>query len=78
MQATICKSDDEAAVVRLREVLSSMGAEVAEEGWSLGLDVSCLKIDTDEVMIQSDGWTVEIEGPRELVSKITTAVAVGS
>lgn len=78
MHAKICNSDDDAAVARLRETLNSLGAEVAEEGWALGLDVYCLRIDSEEVTIQSDGWAIDIEGPEGLVNRIKTAVAAGA
>ena len=78
MNAKICNSGDDNAVARLRAVLAELKAEVIEEGWALGLDVYSLRIGSEQVIIQSDGWAVDIEGPDALVQQIVNAVAAGA
>ena len=74
MHADICDADDTAAISRLREALRSMGAELSEQDWAIGVDAYRLRVGTEEITIFSDAWSVDIEGPEELVGRITAAV----
>ncbi len=74
MYADICNPHDTAAIARLREGLRSLGAELSEQDWAIGVDVYRLRIGTEEVTIFSDAWSVDIEGPEELVGAIKAAV----
>lgn len=74
MHADICDANDDAAIVRLRTVLRSLGAELLERDWDIGVDVYRLRVGSDEVVLYSDVWQVDIEGPEELVNRITAAV----
>ena len=75
MHADICEADDTGAIARLREALRSLGAELSDRDWAIGVDLYRLRVGSQEVTIYSDAWSVDIEGPEELVNRITAAVA---
>jgi len=70
MKADICSPDDSAAVERFRSALRRLGAtEVAKE-WVPDVDHYRLRIGDAELTIFIDQWTLDIEGPDELVHQV--------
>lgn len=70
MRADICDPGDTAAVERFRDALRRLGAGVSEKDWALGVDVYRLRIAGDELIIFSDAWSVDVEGPDALVRRV--------
>jgi hypothetical protein len=75
MRADICDSNDEAAVARFGDVLRSLGAKLDEKSWAIGVDIYRLTIGDAELSVFSDTWSLDIEGPDDLVPKILRAYA---
>jgi hypothetical protein len=75
MRADICEPTDTAALDRFRRALTVLGA-VAE--WhsdsSLGVGLSRVAIGGDVLNIFSDAWSVDIDGPAELVERVLSAM----
>jgi hypothetical protein len=76
MHAHICEFDDQESFQRLRDFLHILGAECVSKDWAIGVDVHRFRVDGEEITIYSDAWSVDVEGPEELVLRIVTAVAV--
>lgn len=70
MRADICGSDDEIAVERFKSTLAQLGAKREGKSWGLGVDVLDLKIGDSVLTVFSDEWSIDIEGPPELVQKV--------
>jgi hypothetical protein len=70
MRADICDPDDNAAVERFRHTLQRLGAQLGDKDWAMGCDVYRLKIAGEELTVFSDAWSIDIEGPDDLVCKI--------
>ena len=70
MRADICDSDDEIAVERFKSTLAQLGAKQEGKSWGLGVDVLDLKIGDSVLTVFSDEWSIDIEGPPELVQKV--------
>ena len=73
MRADICDPDDDAAVEKFRAVLQSLGAGLSGKGWGLGVDVYRLNIGGEELTVFSDTWSIDIEGPDDLVRRVLSA-----
>jgi len=72
MRADICDSSDDAAVARFRGVLRGLGAQLEDKSWAIGVDLHRLKIGDVELLVFSDAWSLDIEGPDDLVQRILT------
>jgi len=70
MRADICNSDHEVAVAKFRGVLDRLGAQLEDKGWAIGVDIYRLKIGDVELSVFSDEWSLDIEGPDDLVQEI--------
>ena len=75
MRADICDSNDEAAVARFRGVLRGLGAQLEDKSWAIGVDLHRLKIGDAELLVFSDQWSLDIEGPDDLVQRILSEYA---
>jgi hypothetical protein len=74
MRADICGADDPRAIGRFRDVLQKLGADLSQRDWAIGVDVYRLRIGAEEITIYSDAWSVDIDGPEELVGRIRAAL----
>lgn len=70
MHADICDSNDETAVARFREALRRMGAQVADKGWAIGVDLYRLRIGDEELSVYWDAYSLDIEGSDALVQRV--------
>ncbi len=70
MRADICDPHNDAAVQRFRSALRSLGATLAEKYWGLGVNHYRLKIGGETLSIFSDAWSVDIDGPDQLVLRV--------
>jgi hypothetical protein len=70
MRADICEPDDAAAVARFRALLDAMGAVAGECAWAADVDLWTVKIGDGELQIFRDAWSLDIEGPDDLVHEI--------
>jgi len=73
MRADICDPADDAAVQRFQSVLQDLGAGRSGNSGSLGVDVYRLNIGGEELTIFSDTWSIDIEGPDDLVRQVLNA-----
>jgi len=70
MRADLCDSNDEAAVARFRDALRRLGAQLEARDWAIGVDLYCLRIGDEQLAVFSDEWSVDIEGPDDLVKRV--------
>lgn len=70
MRADICDPHNDPAVQRFRATLRSLGAEVAEKYWGIGVNHYRLKIAGETLSIFADAWSVDIDGPDALVERV--------
>jgi len=70
MRADICDPSDESAVERFRRTLRGLGAQLGSKDWVVGTDIYRLRIGEQELVVFSDTWSVDIEGPKDLVQKV--------
>jgi hypothetical protein len=70
VRADICEPDDDYAVERFRQALRRMGADLSEKGWGLGVHVYRVTIRGEQLTIFSDDWSIDVEGPDELVRAV--------
>ena len=75
MRADICKSNDELATARFREVLRRMGAELVEKTGAIGVDLYQLKIGDEQLSVFTDPWSTDIEGSEQLVQRVLSEFA---
>lgn len=70
MRADICDTSDEASLQKFRNVLQNLGAKLEEKSWAVGVDIYRIKIGDQELTIFSDSYSLDIDGPEDLVSQI--------
>ena len=70
MRADICDPSDEKAVERFRRLLRQSGARLKKRDWALGVDVYDFKIGKQELAVFSDAWSIDVEGPEDLVRRV--------
>jgi len=70
MRADICDGGDEESVARFRKALERLGAQVSEDGWAIGVTMFRARIGGEELLVYSDAWSVDVEGPEHLVEKV--------
>jgi hypothetical protein len=71
MRADICASDDYATRERLAVALGILGAVPEEDGeGSMGTGLYRFRVGFEILSIFIDAWTVDIEGPDELVQRV--------
>jgi hypothetical protein len=70
MRADICEPDDTAAVERFRSALRRLGAVRQAKDWMPDCDIYRMKIGDDELAIFCDQWSLDIEGPDDLVHRV--------
>ena len=70
MRADICDPNDTAAVERFRNSLHRLGAMRQAKDWVPDGDVYRMKIGDDHLSIFCDQWSLDIEGPEELVRRV--------
>lgn len=73
MRADICDADDAKGVERFRAALRMVGATLAEKDWAIGVEVSRLEVDGEELTVFSDAYSIDVEGPDDLVKRILKA-----
>jgi hypothetical protein len=78
MHAYICEPDDTKTIERFRAALSSMNAELLEQSWAVGVDIHLFRIRSDTLTVFQDAWSVDVEGPDELVLRILSDVKEAS
>jgi hypothetical protein len=74
MHADICDPDDLATVARFKAVLASLGAELTDSQWAIGVDMWRYRIGSETLHVFADTWSVDIDGPRELVQRVVAGV----
>jgi hypothetical protein len=74
MRADICEPDDTAAMERFRTLLKSRGAELLKHEWAIGVDLWQFRIGDETVHVFSDAWSVDIEGPPELIRRLVAGM----
>lgn len=77
MHAHICDPQDAAAVARLRAALRELGAEALGHDWAIGVDLWTCRVGGNTLKVFSDAWSVDIEGPAEMVQRIVAIVRGG-
>ena len=70
MRANICDPDNKEAVERFRNALQRVGARLGDKGWALGCDIYRLNIGREELTVFSDTWSIDIDGPDDLVRRV--------
>jgi hypothetical protein len=70
MRADICDPSDENAVERFRRAVSRLGAQLGDKEWGIGVDITRLQIGDQELTVFCDAWSLDIEGPDDLVQKL--------
>jgi len=70
MHADICRPTDKSKVARFHAVLKELGASVRKKDWGIGVTVWKMKIQGKELNIFHDSWSLDIEGPDDLVNAI--------
>ena len=70
MRADICYPSDENAIERFRRTLRRLDAQLVGKDWVVGTDIYSLRIGDQELTVFSDTWSVDIEGPDNLVHKV--------
>lgn len=70
MRADICNSDDEVAVDRFKSTLIRLEAKAIGKAWAIGVDVLDLQVGDETLRVFSDAWSVDIEGPDQLVQRV--------
>jgi hypothetical protein len=74
MRAEIRQPQDAPTVARFRAVLASLGAKPVGHEWAVGVDHWRYRVGGDMLSVFSDAWSVDIEGPPELVQRIVAAL----
>ena len=78
MRADICASDDYETRERLAVALGVLGAAPEEDGeGSLGTGLHRFRVGFELLTIFIDAWTVDIEGPDELVQRVLAELERG-
>jgi len=78
LRADICEPQDTDALANFRRVLHSLGAEfVRDFGSPHDVQVVELHIGGELLRVFSDSSSVDIEGPPELVQRVTAGMAEG-
>jgi hypothetical protein len=76
VRADICEPTDAGALVRFRQVLHSLGAElVGDFGSSLDVTLLEVRVGAEVLHVFADTWSVDIEGPPSLVQRIAAMMA---
>jgi hypothetical protein len=70
MRANICEPNETEQVARFRALLVGLGAEKTNAAWAVGVDMWTFAIGTKELRIFQDAWSLDIEGPDDLVTEI--------
>jgi hypothetical protein len=70
MRADICEPTEEKKVERFRCVLRELGAIEERQTWAIGVDLWTVRVRGMELRIFQDEWSLDIEGPYELVAHI--------
>jgi hypothetical protein len=71
MRADICEPNDAAAVARFMMALHALGAVSLKSHHSaLRVDLHRFLIGTDELSVFTDSWSIDIEGPAEIVERL--------
>jgi hypothetical protein len=74
MRADICEPRDTVAIARFKAVLETVGAELLDHAWAVGVDHWRYRVGADLLSVFADAWSVDIEGPPELVQRVVAAV----
>jgi hypothetical protein len=75
MRADICEPSDAAALARFKQVLQALGAELlGNYGSSFDVELLEVRIGAELLHVFSDAWSVDIEGPQQLVERIISAM----
>lgn len=70
MRADICDPSDTAAVERFRVALKSLGPNLIKKGWAIDVDIYDLQIGDKILTVFSDAWSIDIQGPDDLVQQV--------
>lgn len=70
MHADICDPEDSEAIECFKTALKRLGAEKIDQSWGLGVDLLSLQIGTETLRVFSDTWSIDIEGPDQLVQNV--------
>jgi hypothetical protein len=70
MRADICDPTDAQAVERFRTTLHHLGASIKDTSWGLGVSVNRVRIGSEELLLFSDSYSIDVEGPEELVKRV--------
>lgn len=76
MHTYICDPSDIAAIAAFRQALQSLGTEtLGEFDSSLGVRLVKLRIGQEILSIFNDTWSLDIDGPEQLVQRVLSTVA---
>ena len=50
--------------------LRRLGAQLDDKSWAMGVDLYRLRIGDQELSVFSDAWSLDIEGPDDLVQRV--------
>jgi hypothetical protein len=70
MRAEICDATDNERLERFKALLRELEAVQTGAGEAMGVDLVSARIGPHEIQIFSDAWSVDIEGPPEIVAVI--------
>ncbi len=78
MRADICASDDYETRERLLGALAGVGAANESDWESLGVGLHHFRVGGETLTVFIDTWTVDIEGPDELVRQVLQLISDGT
>jgi hypothetical protein len=75
MRADICEPTDTAALACFKRALQVLGAElVGDYGSSFDVQLLEVRIGDEFLQVFADSWSVDIEGPPQLVERIVAEI----
>jgi len=73
MHADICEADDTESLARFKAALAQLGAEGVDRTSDLGVNTYLFRIGGEVLTVYSDDWSIDVEGPEQLVLKVLEA-----
>jgi hypothetical protein len=77
MRSDVCASDDYATRDRLFEALAAIGASGVGDGDEFGVGLHRFSVGAEALTVFVDAWTVDLEGPDQLVQRVLELISAG-
>ena len=78
MRADICASDDYDTRDRLMAAIGELGGTPDDHSEALGVGLHRFHLPGGELTVFADAWTVDIEGPDDLVRQVLQLISDGT